>query len=115
MDICAILLHPTYHGRVVDECIIRIQRWLSGTTSGVTLVVTVLSSPRGMALDPSGNLVVPDLSYSRIILYPVNCRKYKLTRIICAVIFFSVLIHIDVFFSMKTTSTATGTTATGRK
>ena len=53
----------------------RIQRWWPGSTYGVTVAATSSAYLRGMALDPSGNLVTPDYSYHRILLFPVTCRK----------------------------------------
>ncbi|CAF3039731.1 unnamed protein product [Rotaria sp. Silwood2] len=52
-----------------------IQRWWPGSTYGVTVAAATLSNPRGMAFDPSGNLVVTDYSNHRVVLFSVYCRK----------------------------------------
>ena len=53
----------------------RIQCWSPGSTYGVTVAAASMANPRGMAFDPSGNLVVADMSYHRMVLFPVTCRK----------------------------------------
>jgi cytochrome bd-type quinol oxidase subunit 1 len=60
---------------VMDSGNNRIQLWPPGSTFGVTVVSAAMYNPRGMALDPDGNLAVADYSYYRVILFPVTCRK----------------------------------------
>ena len=60
---------------IMDATNNRIQRWRQGATYGVTLVSATMSSPRGIAIDGSGNLLVADSNYDRILLFPVYCRK----------------------------------------
>jgi sugar lactone lactonase YvrE len=60
---------------VMDAGNNRIQRWWPGSTYGITVVTAALYNPRGMTFDPSGNLVVADMSYERVVLFPVGCRK----------------------------------------
>ena len=60
---------------VMDSGNDRIQRWWPGSTYGVTVASAVLANPRGMAFDPWGNLVVTDMSYHRVVLFSVACRK----------------------------------------
>lgn len=55
----------------------RIQQWASGSAFGVTVASASLSNPRGLSIDPNGNLAVADYSYDRVVLFPVVCRKYK--------------------------------------
>ncbi len=53
----------------------RIQRWSPGSTYGITVVSASLSSPSGMAFDPSGNLVIADMGNHRVVQAPISCRK----------------------------------------
>ena len=62
---------------IMDSSNNRIQRWAPGYTYGVTVASGSLNNPRGLAFDPSGNLVVADYSYYRVISFPIACRKYK--------------------------------------
>jgi tripartite motif-containing protein 71 len=60
---------------VMDSGNNRIQCWSPGSTYGVTVASAVLGNPRGMAFDPWGNLVVADMSYHRMVMFSVICRK----------------------------------------
>ncbi|CAF4969011.1 unnamed protein product [Rotaria sp. Silwood1] len=60
---------------IMDSGNNRIQRWWPGSTYGVTVASASLNNPRGMAFDTSGNLVVADQSYHRVVSFPVTCRK----------------------------------------
>ncbi|CAF3628500.1 unnamed protein product [Rotaria sp. Silwood1] len=60
---------------IIDSGNNRIQRWWPGSTYGVTVASASLNNPRGMAFDTSGNLVVADESYHRMVLFPVTCRE----------------------------------------
>ncbi|CAF3633133.1 unnamed protein product [Rotaria sp. Silwood1] len=60
---------------IMDSGNNRIQRWWPGSIYGVTVASASLYNPRGMAFDTSGNLVVVDESYHRIVLFPVTCRE----------------------------------------
>ncbi|CAF5113130.1 unnamed protein product, partial [Rotaria sp. Silwood1] len=51
----------------------RIQRWWPGSTYGVTVAAASMYNPRGMAFNPSGDLVVADYSNHRMVLFPVSC------------------------------------------
>ncbi|CAF1116879.1 unnamed protein product [Rotaria sordida] len=52
----------------------RIQRWLPGMTYGVTVVAGALgATPYGMNFDFSGNIIVADTSYHRLISFIVEC------------------------------------------
>ncbi len=56
----------------------RIQRWAPGSTFGVTVASSSsLYNPRGIAIDPLGNLAVADTSYHRVVKFFVVCRKLK--------------------------------------
>jgi hypothetical protein len=60
---------------VIREWTHRIQRWSPGSRYGVTVAAASPMYARGMAFDPSGNLVVADQSYHRILLFSINCCK----------------------------------------
>ena len=60
---------------IMDSGNNRIQRWWPGSTYGITVVSASFYNPRGMTIDPSGNLAVADYSYHRVVLFSVNCRK----------------------------------------
>ena len=65
-----------YHNMyIMDAGNDRIQRWSPGSTYGVTVAAASLSTGRGMAFDLTGNLVVADDTYDRVVLFPVSCRK----------------------------------------
>ena len=53
----------------------RIQRWWPGSVYGVTVAAASPMYVSGMAFDPSGNLVVADYTYHRILLFSINCCK----------------------------------------
>ncbi|CAF3873393.1 unnamed protein product [Rotaria sp. Silwood1] len=57
----------------------RIQRWWPGSTYGVTVAAASMSNPRGMAFNPSGDLVVADYSNHRMVLFPVVCPSTTTT------------------------------------
>lgn len=62
---------------VLDSGNRRIQKWEPGSTFGITVVYEAsLSSPFGMRLGSTGNLVVADTSQHRIVSFGVYCRKY---------------------------------------
>lgn len=60
---------------IMDSGNNRIQRWSPGSAYGITVVSATMANPRGMAIDPVGNLVVADMSYHRINSFSVSCRK----------------------------------------
>ena len=60
---------------IMDATNRRIQRWRQGGTYGVTVAASTMSNPQGIVIDPSGNLVIADSGYHRILLFPTYCRK----------------------------------------
>lgn len=69
---------------VMDSGNERIQRWSSGSLSGTTLVATTaLFNPRGLAIDPLGNLAVADCSNHRVVSFTVTCRKFFVRSVLC--------------------------------
>lgn len=53
----------------------RIQQWSPNAMFGVTVASASMSSPRGMAFDPSGNLVIADAANDRMVQFSVICRE----------------------------------------
>ena len=53
----------------------RIQKWIPGSTYGITVASASMSNPRGFSFDTYGNLIVADLSNHRIIGFNAVCRK----------------------------------------
>ncbi|CAF3958273.1 unnamed protein product, partial [Rotaria sp. Silwood1] len=51
----------------------RIQQWAPGATFGITVASASMSGPRGLAVDPSGNLATADTGNHRIVLFSVIC------------------------------------------
>ena len=62
---------------IMDSGNSRIQRWWPGATYGVTVLSGSFSNPRGIAFDPFGNLAIADMSYHRVVLSNIVCRKYQ--------------------------------------
>ena len=60
---------------VMDAGNNRVQRWSPGATYGVTVISATFSNPKGLAIDPSGNIGIADQYYHRILLFSINCRK----------------------------------------
>ncbi|CAF3665556.1 unnamed protein product [Rotaria sp. Silwood1] len=94
---------------VINEWMIRIQRWWLGSTYGVTVVSASLYNPRGMAFDTSGNLVVADQSYHRVVSFPVSCREYKRLHSLCAFQAVYSFSYITLIFEILAATTTTTT------
>lgn len=74
----AVMMDQFNYLYILDTGNNRVQRWLLGATSGVTIVSsTTFSSPSGMRFSSPGNLIVADTSRHRIVSYPITCRKYR--------------------------------------
>ena len=52
----------------------RIQRYIPFAAYGITVVRATMSTPLGMTFDRSGNLVVADTSFHRVIAFALTCR-----------------------------------------
>lgn len=61
----------------------RVQKWLPGAPYGTTVVSGSLSTPRGVRLDPNGNLIWADHWNHRVLSFAVTCRKYALEFKLC--------------------------------
>ena len=64
---------------VMDAGNNRIQRWWPGSTYGITVVSASLSTPKGMTIDPLGDLLVADEYYHRVVSFAVVCRKFVMS------------------------------------
>ena len=53
----------------------RVQRWSPGATYGITIISASLYNPKGLAIDPQGNIAVADQYYHRISRFTVSCCK----------------------------------------
>lgn len=60
---------------IMDSGNNRIQQWSPGFTYGVTIANAVIASPRGLAFDTAGNLIVADYLYHRVLQFTVSCRE----------------------------------------
>ena len=74
----AVIMDQFNYLYILDTGNNRVQRWLLGATSGVTIISsTTFSSPSGMRFSSPGNLIVADTSRHRVVSYPITCRKYR--------------------------------------
>lgn len=77
------LNYPTYmtmdqfgYLYIMDSGNDRIMRWLPGASYGVPLITEgSMNTPRGLRLDPFGNLIVADYMMHRVLLFAIVCRE----------------------------------------
>jgi hypothetical protein len=60
---------------VLDYTNDRVQKWFPGGSFGTTVAATLLGNPRGMRFDRSGNIVIADTAYHRVVSFGMICRK----------------------------------------
>jgi hypothetical protein len=60
---------------ILDTANSRVQKWYPGAPYGTTVVSATFSTPLGLTFDLSGDVVIADTNYQRILSFPIYCRK----------------------------------------
>lgn len=62
---------------ILDYANDRVQKWFPGASFGTTVAATNLGNPHSMRFDRTGNIIIADTTYDRILSFAMTCRKFK--------------------------------------
>ncbi|CAF0947181.1 unnamed protein product [Rotaria sordida] len=69
----SITMDPYNYMYILDYNNDRVQKWAAGAQYGITVVSTTMASPLAMRFDHSGNIIISDTSYHRVISFNMMC------------------------------------------
>ena len=75
---------------ILDSGNSRIQRWFPQSTYGTTVVLSSISTPLSMKIDPRRNLVTIDTYNYRVLSFAMTCRMYSNKNQFCFSTYFSI-------------------------